>query len=278
MTYLSICAIYRDEGPYLREWVEFHRLVGVERFFLYNNESSDDHREVLAPLIEEGIVAVKDWPGSGGQWAAYDDCLAEHRDDTRWIAFIDLDEFLFSPTGVPLSDVLRDFEQWPGVGVYRLRFGASGHRVRPEGLVIENYTRRGRRGPYLVKSIVDPRRTTRCLSVHVFEHTDGVAVDEKGRPLIAREGLDVTDPQAVAFTERYSTRRLCVNHYLTRSEEEFRRKVARPKGDPPDRPEFEVPVEKVLRNSDVVEDDTIVRYAPALRSALARRPAGAGND
>ena len=25
---LSICAIYRDEAPYLREWVEFHRLVG----------------------------------------------------------------------------------------------------------------------------------------------------------------------------------------------------------------------------------------------------------
>ena len=36
MTYLSICAVYRDEGPYLREWIEFHRLVGVERFYLYD--------------------------------------------------------------------------------------------------------------------------------------------------------------------------------------------------------------------------------------------------
>ena len=49
-SYLSICAVYRDEAPYLREWVEFHRLVGVERFFLYNNDSVDEHREVLAHI------------------------------------------------------------------------------------------------------------------------------------------------------------------------------------------------------------------------------------
>ena len=55
--YLSIAAIYRNEAPYLREWIEFHKLVGVERFFLYNNESTDDHRAVLAPYVEAGIVA-----------------------------------------------------------------------------------------------------------------------------------------------------------------------------------------------------------------------------
>ena len=32
-SYLSLCAIYRDEARYMREWLEFHRLFGVERFF-----------------------------------------------------------------------------------------------------------------------------------------------------------------------------------------------------------------------------------------------------
>ena len=41
MAYLAICTIYRDNAPYFREWIEFHRLVGVERFFLYNNRSDD---------------------------------------------------------------------------------------------------------------------------------------------------------------------------------------------------------------------------------------------
>ena len=41
--------MFHDEASYLREWIEFHRLVGVERFFLYDHESVDDSREVLAP-------------------------------------------------------------------------------------------------------------------------------------------------------------------------------------------------------------------------------------
>ena len=48
--YLAACTIYRDDADYLPEWIEFHRLVGVERFFLYDNGSTDDHLEVLAPV------------------------------------------------------------------------------------------------------------------------------------------------------------------------------------------------------------------------------------
>jgi hypothetical protein len=40
--YLSICAIFKDEAPYLQEWIEFHRLLGVEKFYLYNNNSRDN--------------------------------------------------------------------------------------------------------------------------------------------------------------------------------------------------------------------------------------------
>ena len=94
--HLSICAIYRDEAPYLREWVEFHRLVGVEHFYLYNNGSTDEHREALAPFLEEGVAEVLEdfYPG---QLGAYQHCLEERRDESRWIAFVDIDEFLFSP-------------------------------------------------------------------------------------------------------------------------------------------------------------------------------------
>src|SRR6188508_2932797 len=61
-SYLSVCSMYRDHAEYLREWIEFHRLVGVDRFFLYNNESSDDHRGVLAPYIAQSVVIAHDWP------------------------------------------------------------------------------------------------------------------------------------------------------------------------------------------------------------------------
>ena len=50
--YLAMCTMYRDHAAYLAEWIEFHRLVGAERFFLYDNGSTDNHREVLAPYVD----------------------------------------------------------------------------------------------------------------------------------------------------------------------------------------------------------------------------------
>ena len=64
---------------------------------------------------------------------AFDHCIEHHRDDSRWIAFIDIDEFLFSPTGTPVPEILRDYEDWPGVGVNRVPFGPSGHRPGRRG-------------------------------------------------------------------------------------------------------------------------------------------------
>src|ERR671937_684509 len=111
--YLSIHGIYRDEAVYLREWIEFHRLVGVERFYLYNNLSTDEHLDVLTPYVDDRIVEVTDWPEIPAQMAVYQDCLLRHRDESCWIAFIDVDEYLFSPTGQPLSELLVEYERWP---------------------------------------------------------------------------------------------------------------------------------------------------------------------
>jgi glycosyl transferase family 92 len=105
--------IYRNQARFLPEWIEFHRLVGVERFFLYNNLSDDDHREVLDTYVRDGTVVLHDWPDDfpQGLITAANHCLSEHRDDSRWIAFQDLDEYLFSPTLEPVSSLLPEYER-----------------------------------------------------------------------------------------------------------------------------------------------------------------------
>ena len=54
--YLSITAVLQNEAPYIKEWIEYHRLVGVERFYIYDNESTDNVKEILKPYIDLGIV------------------------------------------------------------------------------------------------------------------------------------------------------------------------------------------------------------------------------
>ena len=58
---LAACLIFKNGAAYLKEWLDFHRLVGVEKFFLYNNDSSDEYEQVLAPYIAQGIVTVHDF-------------------------------------------------------------------------------------------------------------------------------------------------------------------------------------------------------------------------
>jgi hypothetical protein len=260
MTYLSIAAIYRDEAAYLREWVEFHRLTGVERFFLYNNFSSDNHRQVLAPYLETGEVVIHDWPVFPGQVPAYNDAIKQHGAESRWIAFIDIDEFLFSPTGRPLPEVLAEYEQWPGVLANWAIYGSSGHATKPDGLITESYLMRSddEDAKRMAKSIVDPSRVERCGGAHFFLYKEGSAVDEHGNEV------------PFGRTEPASWEKLRVNHYFTRSLEEARRKLSRRR-----------PTTGAIRNAalrrledtdktlNVVRDEAISGYVPELRRRLA---------
>jgi hypothetical protein len=260
--YLSVCAIYRDEAPYMREWIEFHRLVGVERFFLYDNGSVDEHEEVLRPYVASGVASVQDWQIFPGQIPAYQDCIERHRDDSRWIAFIDLDEFLFSPTLRPLPEVLVDYEDAPAVGVNRYGFGPSGHVTKPDGLVIESYLHRADelRRLQMIKSVVDPRRTVRCEHSHYFTYADGaLAVTENHEPI---EGWHAEQP---------SFERLQINHYVTKSHEEYRVRWARPRphtGIPRQREGRDEPNFGKIEFNHRTHEDTITAYVPALRAAL----------
>jgi Glycosyltransferase family 92 len=255
-TYLAACSVYLDEAPYLREWIEFHRLVGVERFFLYDNGSRDHHLEVLAPYVERGIVVLHEWPASPlDQRDVYEACLRDHREDARWVAFIDIDEFLFSPAGDGVAELLRDFERWPGVGVNWAMFSHSGHRTAPDGLVIESYPLRDTAENGLIKCIVDPARAVRCDSAHWFTFDHGLPVDENQWP--------ITGPQ----TKSTSFERLRINHYASRSEEELLKKAERRTGWMHLRRWRWHDLHGEL---DLVRDESIMQWAPALEAALRR--------
>jgi hypothetical protein len=264
--YLAACLMFRNEADSLAEWIEFHRLVGVERFFLYDNESDDHCREVLAPYERDGIVVLHHWPGTvtsntenvSHQLRAYEHCISTHGAEARWIAMIDADEFLFSPTGRPVPEVLTAYERWPGVAVNTPPFGTSGHVERPAGLVLENFTARLiSDAPCGVKCIVDPAAVARP-GIHMFQFRQGAAVDENGYPVFWNR------------TAAQSVERLRINHYFARSEADLRARHARrsaERGVPP------LPSSEEIQRAHAVatHDDTILKYLPELKARLARR-------
>jgi hypothetical protein len=252
---------YANHASYLQEWVEFHKLVGIERFYLYDNGSNDNHEEVLAPYVEEGTVVAHTWPGVHQRYAALDHCVKTYRDEARWIAFFDVDEFLFSPSGKPVPEILRDYEEWPAVGVNSAVFLTSGHKARPPGTVIENYRMRRPLNHRAIKSIVDPKRTPHCEGGHYFAHDSGHAVDVDKHP--------VEGPRTERYTPGSETI-LRINHYYTKSEEELREKWSVPR---PDTAEMRDPAEfeRLINLPHDDLDEKILMYLPALKEALAQR-------
>lgn len=168
--FLSLCAILKDEAPYLKEWVWYHKLAGVDKFYLYDNGSTDKSASYIQELARQGINIDYTWfPGEKMQLPAYQHCLKKAIFETRWLTFIDLDEFLFCPGSRSLIDILNeDTKKVQQLSAHWMMFGSNGHIQAPDGLVIENYVRHSRKVNPLTKSIVNPRRV---FSVGVHRST-----------------------------------------------------------------------------------------------------------
>lgn len=219
--YLAACLVFKNSASYLDEWIRFHLLVGIEHFYLYDNDSHDDFRTVIRPFLEKGQITLFHWPGAGEQHNVYQHCLEKNRDNNRWIAFLDDDEFLFPATGSSLSESLREYEAFAGVAVCWLLFGSNGYLSRPKGLVTRNYRRRAAWVDPHVKCIVNPAKVAGpAVGAHAFHCLPGEAiVEENGRPTSG------------AFAEQPSANVFCLNHYLIKSHQELIERRSRPKID-----------------------------------------------
>ncbi len=217
--YLSVCAIAKNEGSYFEEWIEWHRRHGAEKFYVYDNESTDDTRKILEPYIKAGIVDYKYWQGYRKQLAAYDDCLTNHRFTSRWIAFIDLDEFIVPLKDASIPDFLKRFETCPAVEINWLVYGSNGRRVKTPGTVMERFTAHSKPEHPLnryVKSIVNPRRVYNMIGCHEAARISGSVADSHGNPV------------RICYRNRTPQQDVIrINHYAVRSYEEFMEKQAR---------------------------------------------------
>lgn len=141
---VAVCAIFKNEALFMKEWIEYHLLIGIEHFYLYNNFSNDNYKEVLRPYVEKDIVTLIDWPIQGNDNAqdrAYTDCLRRFKNEAHWVAIIDLDEFINLKKCDKIKDWLLEYEKYPSVYLYWKHFGASGKMDHiPGSLVIEEYT------------------------------------------------------------------------------------------------------------------------------------------
>jgi hypothetical protein len=265
--HLAIGAIFKNEKPYLKEWIEFHRLVGVEHFYLYNNASTDQPEKVLAPYIEMGIVELVDWSHdfkthaewSEVQYGAYNDILKRAKNVAKWVAFIDIDEFLFPSKKNNLQAVLKEFEPFGGVAVNWQYYGTSHvNKIPRKKLLIEKLVyKAATNNPHnkFIKSIVQPIHVDCFKDVHYAEYKEGFFQVDTNKQ----------QPGSKKVSSKVLIDKIRINHYWTRDEDYFKN--------------YKLPSRKKrgwLTNRDEMlaeqlnkqKDTSILRFVPKLRKKM----------
>jgi len=263
---VAVCLLARNEARCLLEWMAYNLVLGFDEILVYDNDSIDGTRQVVehARKVDPRIryFAWPDIPGLAPQRRAYNHAL--RRSDADWIAFIDADEFIVLREHDRIGDFLAQFDDTIGAVCLHWRiFGSSGHKTYANDLVIRRFQRCAATYDPLVKSIVR-RSSVAEMRVHFAMLASGIHVAANGRQVAARCKIRQIQSEHPAF----------INHYLLKSVEEYRAKVARGAGSwPPDSPRRRAKYKPhfwVRFDRNEAEDPTIARLIPAVEAEMKR--------
>jgi hypothetical protein len=234
--YVSICLIINNDHAYIREWLDYHKSIGVDHFYITDNKSEPPLKSLLSNEIEAGIVTYRYDTRTRPQVNVYNECIKQYKNESKWIAFIDSDEFLVFKRHSRIQDFLKDYESFGAVSIAWYLFGSNGH-FHKQTSVIRSYTTRVDQNSIPEKSrtrihgiqshfktIIQPLYVLDYYIHCVVKHVPGYfTVDEKKRPV---EG---------PFPNKFgvSTELSQLNHYIIRSHEDFQDKSKRTGGNHP---------------------------------------------
>lgn len=228
--YFSAVLVFKDEAPYLKEWIEFHRVVGVDHIYAYNDGSTDDYKEVLKPFVEEGFVTLMEWAKPHSQFEVYTDCYKRFREETFWMMFIDIDEFICPKETRTIGEWIKPFEAYPSVEIYWMHFTTSGClSYDPTQLVIERFTTAYENlfngGKMVLNTAFEP--------VWMYHHHivcyDNFFFHKWWIPTVKEDRNFIFEYENKQYHKISSINTIQLNHYWSKSFEEYLRKMR--KGD-----------------------------------------------
>ena len=254
----AIVAIVKNEGSYFKEWIDYHRILWGVRYIIYDNDSNDNTKHILEPYITRGIVIYHSFPGKKLQYDAYNDALNRYGKNYKYMAFLDLDEFIYCQADFrQLLDKTFEENHLGGLGINWRIFGSANHKSRLDGLVLENYLYRAEynfKKNLHIKSVIKAYTVIGFCDPHAPVYMPGYySVSADGEKLKG------------SFSKRVSIEKIAINHYFTKSYDEFVTKRNRGKADQVKmRPmsEFEE------HDKNEVYDDGMLKYINTLKTNI----------
>jgi hypothetical protein len=289
----------RNEGPFVLEWLAYHRVIGVDRVVVVSNGSTDGSDDLLAALAEAGeITFLRTTPGYGiaPQEAAVQVFEAEvgYRPGA-WYLWLDADEFLNVHVGDRTVRALLDRLGTAGALMLNWRlFGSGGNDTFPGRHISEDFA-----GASKLGFVANLETKPMFRADHRYA---GFSANSAGLPRLV-DGAEVTaddclggngkpldpkNPRTAPWLTRQpytgrtnlASRRefgwdlAQINHYSVRTPDHFRLKAARGRGmvsTGPRRPNVRHTPEYFDRfDRNEAEDRSILHWEAAVTAEMAR--------
>jgi len=232
MPVLGLALIIKDEAPYILEWIAYHMVLGVDRFIIVDNNSSDGTKEILFKLQNEGLINLIHFNGykdKAPQLLAYTEVL-KNTTGIDWLGFIDTDEFISINSDLSLKKLLLDIFKNEKIGAIALNwaiFGSSLLLEKENGLVTERFKYRAFQkfnSNHHFKSILQINSVS---SVGGTPHKFQLKNDKK---YVHSDGSVLIDNQThgEGLSDKVILTPIKLNHYMLKSKFEFDLRAKKP--------------------------------------------------
>jgi hypothetical protein len=213
MTYLTLGSCFKDELPYVEEFVKYHKSVGVEKFVFFDREYCQ-LKEMMKNDLDVEVIHFPDVSGNvhAQAWASL---TSYCNGKTQWLALIDADETLVPVKTNDVKEILKNYEEFAAIQLNWHTFGSSGQDKKEKGSVYERFLMRAKNGEGVsnhCQYIVQPHRST-------FDRPH-----DPHTPRLPPNEISVnTNKQQVngPFNTPQLHDILYVAHYITKSKEEW---------------------------------------------------------
>lgn len=218
---VSLCCVFQNEGEWLQEWIEYHKLIGVGHFYLYNNLSTDHYLEVLSPYLASGDVELFNYPKSpfivADQVIIYQHAFQLSLEQSDWLTAIDTDEFIVPLKTKHLISYLDQFSESIGaIEIKWVTFGTSHvKKLKPGELLIERLILRA------------PINSPINIWHKTIARTDAIEEWTSAHSCRLKEGFQIFQAADCCEGEvpenEESVSQIRIHHYVWRTEDYFHR-------------------------------------------------------
>ena len=208
---VALVCIAKDEDEYIKEWIDYHKKLGFDSIFIFENN--------WRCKVKDDIVTAIEFDGVVKQIPAYNAFIERFGYDYDWAAFIDVDEFVVLKKHENIKEFLKDYDSVEnGIAINWVLFGNNGHEEPSEKYsVLERFTKREAIPNSHIKTFLKMKR---FLVKMVNPHHPNVMLNDTNLseiigPFNTKGNIDVAQ----------------INHYFCKTLPEFRKKIARGRAD-----------------------------------------------